>query len=88
MNCARGDAPTIISQALALGIMARPVGSVRVGVGEGLYVSKTGFMLSSSTTGRSILPFNPEPQELLMDWELTTRDLLDEEHRKSTETPW
>lgn len=86
MNCVRGDAVMIIRQALALGIMARPIGSPRVGVGEG--ISVTGGSFRIHCPGQPAEDWSPEPSEILLDWELTTFDLLVEEYRKATEEPW
>jgi hypothetical protein len=87
MKPTSGTAPTIIAQALELGILCRPRHSTRVGVGEALVVSRDLFWIKDGHEGR-LKVFSPSPDELMQDWELTTTDLIRAEWRKSCEEPF
>jgi hypothetical protein len=79
-----GPAPDIIALALKLGILARPSHSSRVGVGEALEVSNDLFWRVDNE-GHSE-PFQPSPDEICQEWNLTTQDLIRDEWRKACET--
>jgi hypothetical protein len=61
--------------------------STRVGVGEGLVVSRDLFWIKDGYEGR-LKVFSPSPDELMQDWELTTTDLIRSEWQKSCEEPF
>ena len=79
-----GSAPHIIEQAIQLGVLCRPIHSNRVGVGEALEATVDSFWRIDHE-GRWEA-FNVAPCELLMDWELTTKDLIRQEWNKACET--
>jgi hypothetical protein len=82
-----GPAPVIIAQALRLGLLCRPTHSSRVAYGEALEVSKDLFWLRNGHDEEAPV-FFASPEELCMDWELTTMDLIRSEWRKEAEIPW
>jgi hypothetical protein len=87
MDPSTGTAPQIIAIALKLGLLCRPVHSTRVGVGEALWVSKESFFIMRK--GGTITDgFIVRPDELLMTWELSTPDIINDEWRKANEQPW
>lgn len=86
-----GPAHIIISQALRLGILCRPVYHdtripARVSSGEALEVSRDAFWLVDGSGGS--YRFNPSPEELTLDWELSTKDIIVSEWDKSQGDPF
>ena len=85
-----GNAPEIIQQAISLGLLCRPVyhgRGCRIGVGEALEPTMDSFFWCIPGDHEAHL-YTVSPAELLLDWELTTRDLLAAEYRKACEEPW
>ena len=86
-----GSCSEIVAQALALGLLCRPVltRGANIGAGEALEVGKDSFW--HYYAGDPTLPvtaYTVSPWELTLDWELTTKDLLRAEYRRFTEDPW
>lgn len=89
MSATIGPASTIIAQALELGLLCRPTKGTGVGYGEALEVSDTCFWLviGGKPWDRSE-PYTIRPTDLLCDWALTTKDLIQREWQSSVEEPF
>lgn len=79
-----GTSSDIIGSAISLGLLCRPCGCARVGVGEALEVSRDMFWRVDHDGHTEV--FSPSPDELTHTWELTTQDLIRQEWHKSCET--
>lgn len=87
MNPCIGPAPQIIAQAIALNLLCRPVHG-RLGSGEALSPTEDSFERVSAWTSNYLGLFHPTPEEILADWMLTTRDLLQMEYERTNTDPF
>ena len=85
-----GSPSEIIQQALTLGLLCRPVlgHGTEIGFGEALEVGRDSFWHWSPDPAWPVRDYRVSPYELTLDWELTTKDLLRNELRKTQEEPW
>lgn len=88
MSATIGPASVIIAQALQLGLLCRPTKGTGVGYGEALAVSEDCFWLVIGPETKSGPVYTLRPTDLLVDWELSTHDLIRREWQSSVEEPF
>lgn len=73
-----GPAPQIISQAMALGILCRPVEPGWCG--EALSPGPDGFQRVEAASNNYLGLRNVTPGQIMLDWTLITKELLEKEY--------
>lgn len=76
-----GPANIVIAQAIELGILCRPV---ELGwIGSALAPTKEGFEKIEAETNNYLGLYHPTPGQIMLDWMLTTRELIEAEYAES-----
>ena len=81
-----GPAPLIIAQAIELGILCRPVEPGWCG--EALSPGSDGFQRIEALSNGYIGLRDVTPGQIMLDWMLTTRELLEAEYDEAAEAPF
>ena len=81
-----GPAPLIIAQAVELGILCRPVEPGWCG--EALSPGPDGFQRIEAGSNNYLGLRNVTPGQIMLDWTLTTRELLEAEYQESLRDPF
>lgn len=81
-----GPAPLIIAQAMELGILCRP-GELGW-LGKALRPTVDGFEIVEAWTDNWLGYQSVTPGQIVLDWTLTTLEILKSEERESTDKPF
>lgn len=81
-----GPAPLIIAQAIELGILCRPLDGKWFGAA--LAPSKDSFERIEAASNNYLGLYYPTPHQIMLDWELTTRGLIDAEFNSNISHPF
>lgn len=86
MRTTIGPAPTIIAQAMELGILCRPV---ELGwIGSALLPTTDSFERIEACSNNYLGLYHPTPGQLMLDWMLITRELIESEYCESIKDPF
>lgn len=81
-----GPANLVIAQAIELGILCRPV---ELGwIGSALAPTKDSFEKIEAETNNYLGLYHPTPGQIMLDWMLTTKELIESEYRESMKEPF